>query len=295
MTSLISNLKIYCLIILAYLFLIISHSFGFTLNTSTSAAFTSKEVKFYLTSNSLCENIGISPEELIDLAKEAANDFWNRVPTSSVRLKNGGILNTTNSLYLSGKLCAREDNQNCDDASSVPFGNDIIIACNNNTENFSATNILALSGPTNISGSKISGSVLLLNNISNSDFSLLTSHEKKAALAHEFGHALGLGHSKKEEALMYYRNADRIHRLSQDDIDGISYLYPNKLDGCGSFFSSVKFLDSNQGGPGHLSNDKSSFSFIMSSIFGTVFIIIISIFSKFICSFLLRIRHYLIN
>lgn len=47
--------------------------------------------------------------------------------------------------------------------------------------------------------------------------------------AHELGHALGLFHSDKKEALMYpvynFSRSPAQFRLSQDDIDGIQSLY----------------------------------------------------------------------
>ncbi|HEY8269938.1 MAG TPA: matrixin family metalloprotease [Pseudobdellovibrionaceae bacterium] len=72
-------------------------------------------------------------------------------------------------------------------------------------------------------------------NISNFDHTVL-----KIILAHEIGHLLGLGHSASTKALMYYdASAKTSLSLSQDDIDGISYLYPSdemssgKYGGCG--------------------------------------------------------------
>src|SRR5690606_29136124 len=55
----------------------------------------------------------------------------------------------------------------------------------------------------------------------------------KIILAHEIGHILGLGHSHDESALMYYNaSAKEDLNLAQDDIDGITYLYPSdELDG----------------------------------------------------------------
>lgn len=79
-----------------------------------------------------------------------------------------------------------------------------------------------------------------------------------AVFAHEMGHALGLGHSSQSEALMYYsvtNKSDAI--LTQDDMDGITYLYPRNefvygpmgcssvrysVDGVGSLLGSISFI-----------------------------------------------------
>ena len=44
---------------------------------------------------------------------------------------------------------------------------------------------------------------------------------------HEFGHSLGLGHSRDESAIMYslYFSSDPVVKLQSDDIQGIQYLY----------------------------------------------------------------------
>ena len=65
-------------------------------------------------------------------------------------------------------------------------------------------------------------------NIANFDHDTLT-----IIVAHEIGHLLGLGHSADQNALMYYDGSYRtVLSLAQDDIDGISYLYPsNELGG----------------------------------------------------------------
>ena len=75
----------------------------------------------------------------------------------------------------------------------------------------------------------ISYGVLVLNaqagaaaNIENMDEELVVD-----IMAHEIGHILGLGHTPDKTALMYYDASLREKAsLSQDDVDGITYLYP---------------------------------------------------------------------
>ncbi len=59
-----------------------------------------------------------------------------------------------------------------------------------------------------------------------------------ATVAHEIGHVLGLGHSSSEDALMYYAESGVRESLvlSQDDMHGISYLYPRDELGSDSVF-----------------------------------------------------------
>lgn len=218
-----------------------SLSFAFTLNNNFEAAFDKKEVKVFIDNTSTCANAGLTPYELADLVKPAVEKFWNTVPTSSLRLKAAGFSDPVDNIN-SGRLCPPTDDQCISGAGStvIPPVSGIVIACNNNPDNYGnsgsdVSNVLAVTVPNNFSGKKIKGAIILINNVSGSAFSRLSHGDKKSVIAHEIGHAIGLGHSEDKAALMYYRTVDLRSKLGQDDIDGVSYLYPVHVDGCGGF------------------------------------------------------------
>jgi hypothetical protein len=70
-------------------------------------------------------------------------------------------------------------------------------------------------------------------------------------LAHELGHAIGIGHSDKSYALMYYQtnSSDIQYYLSEDDADAATFLYPDDpqllgLGGnCGAVASTVNLKE----------------------------------------------------
>lgn len=210
---------------------------AFTLNNNFEAAFDSDEVKVSVDENTTCANAGLTAKELSGLVKPAADKFWNSVPTSSLRLKSAGFSDTVDNINSStGVLCPPTDDECIADAGSdiIPPVKGIIIACNDNIDNFKVANVLAVTVPNNFKGKKIKGAVILIND-SSTDFSRLSRADKIAVIAHEIGHAIGLGHSKDKSALMYYRTVKLRKELGQDDIDGVSYLYPVHVDGCGAF------------------------------------------------------------
>lgn len=238
------------LIFFPLIVLIFVHSaFAYRLNTSNGAAYGDSTIKFYVTSNSTCTNAGVDQNELLSIAKEAADKFWNKVSTSSIKLKSGGIYETSDSLFLTGELCPEQSGSNCG-SSIVPYVSKLIIACNSeSSENFPSNDFIAISAPTRLAGTRIRGSVILINDTATSSFAGLSRSERVSVLAHELGHAVGLGHSNKNEALMYFSNADKISRLSQDDRDGISYLYPVAADDCNGIFGTLSDADKDDLGP----------------------------------------------
>ncbi len=229
-----------------FIFIIFQQNiFAFTLNNNFGAAFKTNKVKVFVASDTICNNAQVTSEELQSLVAPAINNFWNKVPTSALDLISGGFSDPVGTDINTDRLCAPTDNDCIDsaNASLIPPVKEIVIACNSNDENFggpTATNVLAVTVPNNFSGTKITGAVILINNFSDS-FSKLSKSDKISVIAHEIGHAIGLGHAESDhqEALMYYRTTNLRRSLAQDDIDGISYLYPVDGDGCGLISSSI--------------------------------------------------------
>lgn len=204
-------------------------AFSFTLNNNFGAAFKSNDVKVKVAGNTVCT--GLSPEHLEELIGPATKDFWNRVSTSALRLKKAGFTQAIQNIN-DGFLCPPTDKECIAQGKTIPPVKDIVIACNDESKNFSESNsILAVTVPNHFSGNSIIGAIILINN--DSPFHQLSRNEQISVIAHEIGHAIGLGHSKDDAALMYYRTIDHREKLGQDDIDGVSYLYPVKMDACG--------------------------------------------------------------
>lgn len=216
------------------LFYLSFSSWSFTLNNNINAGFEQSDVRVSISSNSTCGNIGLTQDQLLEYIPPAINDYWNRVPTSRLNLKYGGIYETSDENFLTGQLCNPDLQDDCED-NTVPVVTEIVIACNNNPSNFPIGGVLGVTLPNNIKNDRIAGSVILLNNTAQSNFPSLTQEDVIAVIAHEIGHAIGLGHSEDPSALMYFSLVPSRTSLGQDDFDGVTYLYPKTIDGCGMF------------------------------------------------------------
>ena len=219
--------------ILSLFFILSSYVHAYTFNNNFESSFKDNDVTVSVDELTTCASAGLTVYELRDLIEPAIDKFWNRVPTSSLRLKDGGFSETSTNIN-TGRLCAPTDDACITAAGATVIGpvKEIIIACNNNALNFGGANVLAVTIPNNFSGKSIAGAIIIINE-SSTIFSTLSKSDQIGVIAHEIGHAIGLGHTDNKSALMYFKTVDQRKALGEDDIRGVSYLYPMKIDGFG--------------------------------------------------------------
>lgn len=220
---------------------------AFTLNNNVAASFDKDEVSLNVASHT-CNNIGITNDELLSIAEEAGELYWNRVHTSSLKLVRGSLVNVSTE-FRTGKACSNAPASSCSINSNLIVSSDILISCNIESTNYSnnPASVVGVTIPNNVSGTNINGALILVNDISSNSFRDLSRAEKIAVIAHEIGHAIGLGHSQLDSNLMYFQSISTRETLGHDDVDGVTYLYPveQPFGGCGT----VEFVDGTPSGP----------------------------------------------
>lgn len=196
---------------------------AFTLNSSTNPNFkgwSSGEIKFNL-------NTANCPSSMdVKALMEDAFAVWNAVPTSPVQLKISGT------------------------TTSTAAANPVTVYCETNFQAVTGADANFVPGAAAIgtSGDYAGIGIVYLNvaPAGQANITLFNRNLLTIILAHEIGHIIGLGHSHDKNALMYYdASAKTTLNLSQDDFDGLSYLYPrdelgkDQPMGCG-FVSQIK-------------------------------------------------------
>ena len=242
------------LILFLFSILYITQVQAWTLNPSTSRAYANNEINIEIASDD-CSAAGFSTAKYKTLIQEAVDEYWHQVPTSSLYLKVQGV----------GNISLNGDTHST--AINKVTANTILAGCNNDATDFSNTGILG-SAVMTCSG-ETCYSVLILN--TNSVLSTKSDSYIKAVIAHEIGHAFGLGHSEYQYNLMYYNISGKTQEwLGMDDVNGVSYLYPHESDldilgisllgNCGTIN-----LDGDGGGSGPSGNTR---GFVLSFLLG---------------------------
>jgi hypothetical protein len=206
-----------------------SLGFGWTHVGNNIRGWNAKPVTFYVDS----ANCPISESELYGII-DSAISTWNGVTDSSLVVQKAkSNVNITVTDFLAGNLTQLPVIL-CDPNFATQVGSsgsDVIPAATFKTAADSNGHLT------------YSGVLLNAQSGAGANIASLSNGQTELTLAHEMGHALGLGHSSQSESLMYYSLGSKVQPLlTEDDIDGIVHIYPRNefaggVMGCSSVHS----------------------------------------------------------
>ena len=173
-----------------------------------------------------------SQRDQLNSAVDTAIAMWNSAPTSGLVVSRGSDDTVMNYALQSANQTAhiaREPIIFCD-ASYQTHTNSLKSPAFEGGKTWSTTSESGIDYATIadfILLDATSGSSSNIGNYSQATLTLI--------IAHEMGHVLGLGHSSEPSSIMSYSHNSYSSsvqtRLAQDDVDGISYLYPRHEGG----------------------------------------------------------------
>ena len=192
---------------------------AFTLlgGTVATKGWSNPSVQFHL-------NPANCPSNVVNLL-EKAFDVWNSVPTASLKVSKGRDSSVAIDQVLAGTIDVTPSVHCVTDMASLGLNADVIPG-------------VAMGARYDGKGNIITGALVL--NVQDGAGANINTYDSDVTInviAHEIGHVLGLGHSASHAALMYYDASERTQAsLSQDDVDGITYLYSRDEFGSDAMF-----------------------------------------------------------
>lgn len=216
------------------IFLLITTIYSFALNSVAERGYRWKNFPIEMQINS--DNADLPHSEvynIISLAMKSWNTASNMTLLSAQLEKSS--MSSANTMDLNGK-------------SSISFSKDFF----SDSHGFDPDIVVAVGGQYGQSGVMSDGFVVFNSEsvVWETDNYRKTSSEYiddlQTIAVHELGHVLGLGHSESRDAVMNAHRITRIRRiLSQDDIDGITYLTTTQSSMGSSKGAGCGYIESN--------------------------------------------------
>lgn len=236
-----------------FLTLISFNLHAWTLSSGAISRFPSDTVSLNVATNDSCSNAGITHAELLNEAFEAAEQYWNQVPTSRLR-------------FIKGTTKAVDAYSIASQTSGATQG-EILLGCKDEAD-FGSIGAIAVGGNlVAFPDGSITKAWVSVDGSASSTYDSLTKTERLAVLAHEIGHAIGLGHSEKD-SLMYFSILSTREKLSDDDMAAVSWLYPNRSDSFDVLGSCGTIATMGGGG-----NGPGPFQFILTAFLGMLMVL----------------------